>query len=152
MADDGAPPARVVPLKRRPEFLRVAAHGRRWVTPAFVLQAGRRPAEGGVEVAAPEIGIGFTASRRVGKAVARNRARRRLREAVRRVLPGPARPGFDYVVVARPAALTRPFGELVDDLRAALARAPTARRRGTDRDRRKKVRDGLDSAPAAPQM
>jgi ribonuclease P protein component len=123
VADDGA--ARIVPLKRRREFLRIAAEGRKWVTPAFVLQAGRRPAEGAAEAAAPAIGIGFTASRRVGKAVARNRARRRLREAVRRVLPGPARPGFDYVVVARPAV----------------------RRRGPARARPKKARSGLDPGP-----
>lgn len=150
MADDGAAPARVVPLRRRREFLRVAAQGRRWVTPAFVVQAGPRPEP--ESAAVPEIGIGFTASRRVGKAVARNRARRRLREAVRRVLPGPARPGFDYVVVARPEALTRPFDELVADLRAALARAPSARPRPAGRGRAKKVPAGLDSAPAAPQM
>ena len=84
--------------------------------PAFVLQLGPRPA------AVPEqIGIGFTASRRVGKAVARNRARRRLSEAARAVLPGPARPGFNYVIVARPAVLTWPFDRLLSELRTAFA-------------------------------
>ncbi|HET6519353.1 MAG TPA: ribonuclease P protein component [Geminicoccaceae bacterium] len=133
-ADGAPPPVRVVRLKRRREFLAVAGQGRRWVTPAFVLQAGRRPARGGddAEAAGREIGIGFTASRRVGKAVERNRARRRLREAMRRVLPGPARPGFDYVVVARPEALSRPFASLLDELRTALARAPSARPRRRD--------------------
>lgn len=141
-ADDGdrddaggaAPPVRVVRLKRRREFLAVAGQGRRWVTPAFVLQAGPRPVrDGDTEAGGREIGVGFTASRRVGNAVERNRARRRLREAVRRVLPGgPARPGFDYVVVARPEALSRPFAALLDDLEAAFARAPTARPRPRD--------------------
>ena len=87
----------------------MAATRRRWVTPAFVL-AGR----GRRRRAATEIGVGFTASRRIGKAVARNRARRRLREAARAVLPGPARPGYNYVIVARPAVLTCPFDRLLD--------------------------------------
>ena len=148
-------PVRVVPLKHRREFLAVAAQGRKWVTPAFVLQAGRRPAapDGSSEAAAVrEIGLGFTASRRVGNAVARNRARRRLREAARRVLPGPARPGTDYVVVARPEALTRPFPDLLDDLRTAFVGAPTARPKDAGRGRPKRPAAGLDSPGAAPHM
>ncbi len=107
-------------LKRRAEFVAVAATRQRWVTPAFVLQAGPRPAPGAT--AAAEIGVGFTASRRIGKAVARNRARRRLVEAARAVLPGPARPGYNYVIVARPAVLTCPFDRLLSDLGTAFAR------------------------------
>jgi len=119
----------VTRLKRRADFVAVAATRRRWVTPAFVLQAGPRSAvAGGAE---DEIGVGFTASRRVGKAVARNRARRRLVEAVRAVLPGPARPGYNYVIVARPAVLTCPFERLLSDLRTAFARlAPRWNGRG----------------------
>ncbi|HSA82165.1 MAG TPA: ribonuclease P protein component [Geminicoccaceae bacterium] len=107
-------------LKRRAEFLAVAATRRRWVNPAFVLQAGARATNGGA--ADDEIGVGFTASRRMGKAIARNRARRRLVEAARAVLPGPARPGYNYVIVARPAVLTCPFERLLSDLRTAFAR------------------------------
>ena len=98
----------------------MAATRRRWVTPAFVLQAGPRLAAAGA--ADDEIGVGFTASRRVGKAVARNRARRRLVEAARAMLPGPARPGYNYVIVARPAVLTCPFERLLSDLRTAFTR------------------------------
>jgi ribonuclease P protein component len=106
----------VVRLKRRREFVAVAGSRERWVTPAFVLQAGRRPGAGA------EIGLGFTASRRVGKAVARNRARRRLAEAARLTLPDQAKPGYNYVIVARPAVLTWPFERLLTDLRTAFAR------------------------------
>jgi ribonuclease P protein component len=112
----------VVRLKRRREFVAVANTRWRWVTPAFVLQAGPR-------VEPEEIGIGFTASRRIGNAVARNRARRRLRAAVRAILPGPAQPGYDYVVVARPAILTCPFDLLLSDLATALARVTRGRPR-----------------------
>jgi ribonuclease P protein component len=66
--------------------------------------------------------VGFTASKRVGGAIARNRAKRRLREAVARVMPGHAKPGHDYVVIARAATLHRKFDDLLQDLEAALAR------------------------------
>lgn len=66
--------------------------------------------------------LGITASRKVGNAVARNRARRRLRAAAHLVLPACAAPGFDYVVIARPQTLTRPFVALVADLKDALRR------------------------------
>jgi ribonuclease P protein component len=111
-------------VKRRAEFVAVAAGRQRWVAPAFVLQAGPRPARGAS--AAAEIGVGFTASRRIGNAVARNRARRRLVHAVRAVLPGPARPGYNYVIVARPAVLTCPFDRLLLDLGTAFARVTRA--------------------------
>ena len=114
MGAGGAATVQVVRLKRRREFVAAATH-RRWVAPAFVLQAGPR---GKPE----EIGIGFTASRRIGNAVARNRARRRLRAAVRALLPGPAEPGYDYVLVSRPAILTCPFDVVLSDLATAFAR------------------------------
>jgi ribonuclease P protein component len=105
----------VVRLKRRGQFLAVAGARCRYVAPAFVLQSGPRGAPG-------EIGIGFTASRRIGNAVARNRARRRLRAAVDAILPGAAKPGYDYVLVARPAILTCPFNLVVSDLASAFTR------------------------------
>jgi ribonuclease P protein component len=114
LAACGATNVRVNRLKRRREFVAVVAARLRWVGPAFVLQAGPRG-----EPAA--IGIGFTASRRVGNAVARNRARRRLRAAARAILPGPAEPGYDYVIVARPAILTCPFDLILEDLTTAFA-------------------------------
>jgi ribonuclease P protein component len=109
-------------LKRRHEFVAVAGTRCRWVTPAFVLQAGPRGE-------AAQIGIGLTVTRRIGNAVARNRARRRLRAAVRAILPGPATPGHDYVIVARPAILTCPFDLVLRDLSSAFARIrrPAAR-------------------------
>jgi ribonuclease P protein component len=113
-------------LQRRAEFLKVAGSGRKWAAPGLILQVLRRdvdtvtalPASDG----APPLRIGFTASRKVGIAVARNRARRRLRAAVGEVMPQHATPGHDYVVIARGATLTRPYPALVEDLRTALRR------------------------------
>jgi ribonuclease P protein component len=111
--------AAVARLKRRPEFLAVAASRRRWVAPGFILQAARRPEDSPLP---PAPRIGFTASRKVGIAVKRNRARRRLREAAGMVLPKRGFAGFDYVLVARGGTLTRGFAELVADLELALER------------------------------
>jgi ribonuclease P protein component len=104
-------------LKNRPDFLR-AARGIRRSTAALTLElcATPAPAEG-------QLRVGFTASRKVGNAVARNRAKRRLRAAAAAVLPLHGREGHDYVLVARTATLTRPFADLLNDLAGALAAA-----------------------------
>ncbi len=100
-------------LKKRPDFLK-AATGRRWAMPGLVLQARHRQSED----AAPR--IGFTATRKVGGAVERNRVKRRLREAARSIFPQRARPSYDYVLIARRGTLTRPFNEILNDLETAL--------------------------------
>lgn len=66
--------------------------------------------------------VGYTVSKRVGNAVARNRARRRLRAAAAAVLPAHARPGLDFVVIGVPATLTRAFADLAGDFCTALKR------------------------------
>ena len=111
---------RIVTLKKRSDFLRVRAAACHWAAPGLVLQAAPAPAaaDAGTEL----VRVGYTASRRIGNAVARNRAKRRLRAAVAHVMPASAQRGCDYVVIARAAALTRPFDALIGDLAAALAR------------------------------
>jgi ribonuclease P protein component len=69
--------------------------------------------------------LGFTATKKIGGAVVRNRAKRRLREAARLTLSPDAAPGggWDLVLVARDATATRPFAQLLGDLRGALRQA-----------------------------
>ncbi len=72
--------------------------------------------------AAGAVGLGFTASKKVGGAVARNRAKRRLREAARRLLPELGLAGVDYVLVARQQTPSAAWPALLDDLGNALIR------------------------------
>ena len=104
-------------LKVRSDFLRVAATRRRWATPGLVLQVAETPQE---QIESDVIRVGYTASRKVGDAVTRNRARRRLREAVRQVMPAHAAPGSDFVIIARANTVRRPFVDLIADLESAL--------------------------------
>ena len=118
-------------LKRRPDFLRVAGSGRKWVTPGLILQARRHRSTGGGGAKNAELRVGLTVTRKVGQAVVRNRARRRLRAVADRVMPGHAMPGQDYVLIARAETVNRPFAALAGDLEAAL-RGLGAYRNGDD--------------------
>jgi ribonuclease P protein component len=68
------------------------------------------------------IRLGFTATKRIGGAVERNRAKRRLREAARALAPHCARAGCDYVFIARGGTVSRPWARLLDDVKTALIR------------------------------
>ncbi|MBI2707122.1 MAG: ribonuclease P protein component [Proteobacteria bacterium] len=102
-------------LKKRSEFLAVAKTGDRWVTPAFVIQVCRRALEGSAR-------YGITASRKIGGAVERNRAKRRLRALIRQILPLHACPGTDYVLIAREEILRRTFACMAQELEEGLLR------------------------------
>ena len=116
--DEDAPAAvsfRLSTLTKRADFLR-AARAPRVAMPGFVLQMRvRKPQE------ADGIRVGFTCSKKVGNAVARNRAKRRLREIARIVLPTCGNPDADYVLIGRAqVTANRPFNALLDDMRSAV--------------------------------
>lgn len=129
MASDYPPPSTastglsalkpLVTLRQRSDFLH-AAKARRVPAPAFLLQARKRREDEEPDV----IRVGFTCSKKVGNAVARNRAKRRLRALARDVLPGAGRAGWDYVLIGRKdATASHPFDLLKADLAAALQKA-----------------------------
>lgn len=107
---------RLFTLKTRPDFLR-AARAKRMPLGAFLLQAReRQPQEDGTDIR-----VGFTCSKKVGNAVARNRAKRRLREIARAVLPQEGRTGWDYVLIGRrDATATHDFAAMKAELTRAL--------------------------------
>ena len=100
-------------LTRRAEFL-AAAKAAYCAKGAVLVQMRARHDDD------PKIRVGFTATRKVGGAVVRNRAKRRLREAARACLPALGFPGCDYVFVARTGTPDRPFALLLEDVRRAL--------------------------------
>ncbi|OFW71211.1 MAG: ribonuclease P protein component [Alphaproteobacteria bacterium RBG_16_64_48] len=106
-------------LKTRAEFLHVKG-GARFTAPSLVLQARRR--DGGKAEERHLARFGFTATKSLGGAVVRNRARRRLKEAVRLAAPTHAVEGYDYVLIAREGTVQRRFTELIRDLERALAK------------------------------
>ena len=112
-------------LKKRRDFL-ACARARRWAAPGLILQARRRsPNEhsGGVRV-------GYTCSKKVGGAVVRNRAKRRLRACAAALLPRRGRDGWDYVLIGRAGTtVSRPFSDLQADLDQALDRVHQDRKR-----------------------
>jgi ribonuclease P protein component len=105
-------PFAVKRLIKRREFLH-AAKGKKAVRPGVVIQAHRR--DGNFYC-----GVGFTATKKIGNAVTRNRAKRRLREAARLLLPLHGRLGFDYVFIARHGTPDREWTTLMSDIKYAL--------------------------------
>ena len=99
-------------LRRRKEFDAVFRQGRMWANELVVLRSYPNQLE--------HNRYGFVTSKRLGKAVVRNRVRRRLREGVRSL---PLRPGWDVVISAKAAAAEADFHELREAVADLLARA-----------------------------
>lgn len=113
-------PLKIERLKTRPQFL-AAAKG---VSEARGAVVAQRLARGDGD---PVVRLGFTATRKIGGAVVRNRAKRRLREAARALVPVHGQAGCDYVFIARMGTADRPWDRLLDDVKWVLTRLATPR-------------------------
>ena len=120
-------PARLTRLKKRPEFLRVAATRQKWVATGLILQVRRR---GKTDAHEAEPRIGYTVSRKVGNAVRRNRVRRRLRAVADQVMGAHAKSGRDFVIIGRQGTIRRSFAALRGDLETALKKMGAYRQDG----------------------
>lgn len=104
-------------LSKRADFLRLNHKSKRWTAHGLVLQAMPNDLP-------DQIRVGFTVTKRIDKrAVYRNRMKRRLRAAAMDVLSGDNIPrGYDYVLIARPQTITRPYDALCSDLKWCLGK------------------------------
>lgn len=107
---------KLILIKKRPDFLHVTRNGHKVVRSGFVLQA----ADSRRSFPVPVYRIGYTASKKIGNAVCRNRAKRRLRAVCRALLPLEAVTGYDYVIIARHAVLDISYQKLYKELFCAL--------------------------------
>ena len=117
----------VIGLKKRVDFLNVSKDGFKSSRPTLVLLAKRQEKRGVI----PEYScrVGFTASKKVGNAVQRNRCRRRLRAAVRELMPRLGIDNYDYVVIGKTATVTSRYSWVEKDLRDALLGIAKERKR-----------------------
>lgn len=106
-------PPKIERLKKRPDFLRAAKAPNLSRGAVFMQMRARHDDD-------PLIRVGFTATKKIGGSVQRNRAKRRLREAARLLLPLHGRPSCDYVFIARGGTGQRAWGRLLDDVKTAL--------------------------------
>jgi ribonuclease P protein component len=105
-------------FKRRADFLRLASRGRKLARPGFVMQVAR--SAGAESGGTQPFRAGYTATKKIGNAVARNRARRRLKEAARLTFATAPLEGFEIVLICRQETAKLPFDTLCANLRMAL--------------------------------
>ena len=105
-------------LRKRSDYILIS-HGSRVYTKGLIIQAKQR--SGGEYINEKLIRVGITCSKKIGNAVKRNRAKRRLRELSRLILPQYAKQGWDYVLLGKAEETCyRPFKSLVKDLESAI--------------------------------
>ncbi len=119
--------AHITPVASTSWLVGPTHHSAIGLPPGLVLQAAPQPAA--QPILDETAGVGFTASRRVGNAVVRNRAKRRLRAAAALVLGQQAKAGTDYVLIARGDTGSRRYADLVADLEGALRQVAQGRPR-----------------------
>ncbi len=105
---------KLVSIKKRKDFVKIAKEGKKAVAKGLLIQVYKNLSP------ANNINIGYTVSKKVGNAVKRNRAKRRLRALSQQIIPFFAKPEYDYVIIGRQQTLERSFDDLKKDLKYTL--------------------------------
>jgi len=108
---------KITTLKKRADFLLAAKSGFRFVKPAIIVQSRIRLI---TDISPSPIRVGFTVTKKLGNAIIRNRAKRRMREASAKITPEFGLDGCDYVLIGREQAYKGSFINLLRDLRHAM--------------------------------
>ncbi|MCE3232362.1 MAG: rnpA [Rickettsiaceae bacterium] len=106
---------KIVSLIKRKDFVNIAENGKKAVTKGLVLQALQHN-----RIQDNSIHLGYTATKKLGNAVTRNRIKRKLRAVVANVMKDRATPSHDYVIIGRHSAFERHINDLAKDLKFAL--------------------------------
>ena len=109
---------RLTTLTKRKDFLRAAEAGRKCVTRSLVVQAIEFPED--MNSDRPDCRVGYTATKRIGGAVTRNRAKRRMRALARDIIAQHGQKETDYVLIARRFCVQSTYDALCKDLIYAL--------------------------------
>jgi ribonuclease P protein component len=105
-------------IKKRADFLNIAARGKKAVSHGVIVQALEKPQD--QTEFAPPLRLGFTVTKKLGNAVVRNRIKRRLKAAAAEIFPTYGKSCVDYVLIGRIGTLTRPYTDLLGDLKYTL--------------------------------
>lgn len=108
---------KLVTIKKRRDFLKIASKGKSFIRPCYILQF--LPKENITNNNISRL-VGYTASKKVGKAVNRNKAKRRMRALAQKLIKDNASPNYAYVIIARKAILEESFDNLKQDLTFSL--------------------------------
>ena len=111
----------MIRLKKRVDFVRIAKQGQKWVSPGLIVQAMRRPILHSGEDQGPR--FGFTASKKVGNAIKRNKAKRRMRALVQAFMDQ-ADKNLDFVLIARQSTVDYDFQKLAGEVETAFKKLP----------------------------
>lgn len=108
-------------IRKRADFLR-ANHGKRFVTPAFILLAHKRQLHSAADhdIVGDDIRYGITVTKKIGNAVARNRMKRRFRALLADLLPRHGISGTDHIIIGRNQDRERDFATMKSELEKGL--------------------------------
>ena len=114
-------------LKKRSDFLRVAASNKSYVTKGIIFQSRTHSDLEKAVSKTSRLRLGFTVSKKVGKAVIRNKVKRRLRALAKAVLQEHDISNLDLVIIGRKHTIRRPFAKLQEDMKTTIEKIISSR-------------------------